>query len=85
MEFLSSLQLDVKLLLVGGALALLAGLVSGTKKNEHKYMAVFTVLMVIAGVRFHQHGAQDDAERAASTDAAVNHMKSGSVRAAAAR
>lgn len=82
MDFLSTLHADVKLLLVGGALALLAGLVSGTKKNEHRYMAIFVVLMVIAGVRFHQHSAQDDADRSASTDAAINHMKSGGVRSA---
>jgi len=61
MEFLTTLHTDVKLLLVAGALALLAGLVSGSKRSEHRYLALFTVMMVIAGVRFHQHNAQDNA------------------------
>ena len=82
MEFLSTLHPDVKLLLVGGALALLAGLVSGTKRNEHRYMAVFVVLMVITGVRVHQHDAQDEAERSVRADSAINQMKSGNVHAA---
>ncbi len=53
MEFLSSLHTDVRLLLVGGALALLGGLLCGSKKMEHRYLALFTLLMVAAGYRFH--------------------------------
>jgi len=77
MDFLNSLYPDVKWLLVAGALALLAGLVSGTKRNERRYLAVFTVFMAIAGVRYHQHTQQDLEDHAARTDAAVNRMKAG--------
>jgi hypothetical protein len=81
MEFLNSLYPDVKWLLVAAALALLAGLVSGTQRNERRYLAIFTVLMAIAGVRYHQHSVQDQAEHAQRTDAAVNRMKAGGARA----
>ena len=74
MEFLSNLHFDVKLLLVASALALLAALVSGSKKKEHRYMAVFTVLMVVAGVRFKQENEQDLA--AATGDMGVGQVRS---------
>ena len=61
MEFLSTLHTDVKLLLVAGALALLAALLSGTKKNEHRYMALFTLVMLGAGYRFYAHEREDEA------------------------
>ena len=61
MEFLSNLHTDVKMLLVAGALALLAALLSGTKKNEHRYMALFTIIMLGTGYRFHVHEREDEA------------------------
>jgi hypothetical protein len=61
MEFLSNLHTDVKLLFVGAALALMAALLSGSKKKEHRYMAVFTILMVAAGYRIHQEGNTEQA------------------------
>ena len=76
MDFLSTLQWDVKLLLVAGALALLAGLFTGSKRNEHRYMALFTVLMIIAGVRFHLQNAQDVAA-ASHTDTAASQPRTG--------
>lgn len=75
MDFLSNLHVDVKLLLVASALALLAALVSGSKKKEHRYMAVFTVLMVVAGVRFKQEGEQDLAAERFSADSAVSPVR----------
>lgn len=54
MEFLSTLPNDVKLLLAGGALALLGALMSGTKKNEHRYLAVFAVLLFVGAYRYAQ-------------------------------
>jgi hypothetical protein len=74
MEFLSSLHFDVKLLLVASALSLLAALVSGSKRKEHRYMAVFTVLMVVAGVRFKQENEQDLAADRAASDTAVTKV-----------
>lgn len=65
MEFLSTLTLDVKLLLVAGALALLGALFSVTKKSEHRYVALFTVVMLLAGYRFHQHERENEAAAAA--------------------
>ena len=65
MEFLSTLHTDVKLLLVAAALALLAGLFTGAQKSERRYVALFALLMVVAGFRFHQQQAQDEAARAA--------------------
>jgi len=59
MDFLSNLHTDVKLLLVASALALFAALVSGSKKKEHRYMAMFALLMVVAGYRFRQEGVPD--------------------------
>jgi len=61
MEFLSNLHTDVKLLLVAGALALLAALVSATKKNEYRYMTLFTLVMLGAGYRFYAHEREDEA------------------------
>ena len=61
MEFLSSLHTDVKLLLVAGALALLAALLSATKRNEHRYIALFTIVMLGAGYRFYGHEREDEA------------------------
>ena len=78
MDFLNSLHPDVKWLLVGGALALLAGLVATTKRNERRYLVVFIAFMAVAGVRYHQHTVQDQEESAQRTDAAINRMKSGS-------
>ena len=75
MEFLSSLHTDVKLLLVASALALFAALVSGNKKKEHRYMAVFAVLMVAAGVRFQHEGEQELASDRLSTDTTVGHAR----------
>jgi type III secretory pathway component EscV len=78
MEFLSTLTTDVKLLLVAGALALLGGLFSGSPKKEHRYLALFTVLMVVAGVRFNhaqnlaEEAAQQPAPAAGATKAAHN-------------
>ena len=71
MEFLSTLQTDVKLLLVAGALALLAALLSGTKKNEHRYMAVFTVVMLLAGYRFHVYEREGEAQATARANGTV--------------
>jgi hypothetical protein len=71
MDFLSTLHTDVKLLLVAGALALLAALLSATKKNEHRYMAVFTVVMLVAGYRFHVHEREDEAEATARANGAA--------------
>jgi uncharacterized membrane protein YfcA len=65
MDFLSNLHTDVKLLLVAGALALLAALLSGSQRNEHRYMALFTVLMLAAGYRFYAHSSEDEAQQAA--------------------
>lgn len=79
MDFLATLHFDVKLLLVGGALALVAALFSGTKKQEFRYMAAFALLMAVAGVRYHQQSTQDSAEVARATDSAVSQMKSGSL------
>ena len=74
MDFLSTLHTDVKLLLVASALALLAALVSGSKRKEHRYMAMFAVLMVVAGLRFKQEGDQDDLAAGRSLgDTAVSH------------
>ena len=76
MEFLSSLHVDVKLLLVASALALFAALVSGSKKKEHRYMAVFTLLMVVAGVRFRQETDQDVASvREPMESTTVSHAR----------
>jgi hypothetical protein len=61
MDFLSNLHTDVKLLLVAGALALLAALLSATKKNEHRYIALFTIVMLGAGYRFYAHEREDEA------------------------
>lgn len=72
MDFLSTLQMDVKLLLVGGALALLAALLSGSKRNEHRYIAVFALLMVGAGYRYHQETTTQEAASVGTTDMAVN-------------
>ena len=78
MEFLSNLQPDVKLLLVAGALALLAALLSGTKRNEHRFMALFTVVMLVAGWRFHVHEQEAEVQAAGATK--VVHSKSGNTR-----
>jgi hypothetical protein len=76
MEFLSNLNTDVKLLFVGAALALVAALLSGSKKKEHRYMAVFTVLMVGAGYRIHQEGSRDASlESAGRYQPAAVHAK----------
>lgn len=64
MQFLSTLQTDVQLLLVAGALALLAALLSATKKNEHRYVAVFSVLMLLAGYRFQAHQIEQEGQTA---------------------
>jgi hypothetical protein len=61
MEFLSNLHTDVKLLLVAGALALLAALLSATKRNEHRYMALFSIVMLGAAYRFYAHEREDEA------------------------
>ena len=61
MDFLSNLHTDVKLLLVAGALSLLAALMSGTKRNEYRYMVVFTLVMLGAGYRFYAHEREDEA------------------------
>lgn len=73
MEFLSQLPSDVKLLLVGAALALLAALLSGSKKKEHRYVAIFTLLMVAAGYRFHTELGPDSAEDASGVQAEAQH------------
>lgn len=75
MDFLSSLHTDVKLLLAGGALALLAALVSGTKVKEYQYIAVFAALMAGAGVRYHQEQAQDLAEMDQRASQALSQSK----------
>ena len=75
MDFLRNLHVDVKLLLVASALALLAALVSGSKKKEHRYMAVFTVLMVVAGLRFKQEGEQDLAAERFSADTVASPVR----------
>ena len=61
MEFLSNLHTDVKLLLVAGALSLLAALLSATKRNELRYMTIFTLVMLGAGWRFYAHEREDEA------------------------
>lgn len=73
MEFLSQLPTDVKLLLVGAALALLAALLSGSKKKEHRYVAIFTLLMVAAGYRFHTEVGQAPADDTAGVQADARH------------
>ena len=78
MEFLGNLHPDVKLLLVAGALALLGALFSGTKKNEHRYMALFTIVMLAAGWRFHVHDQESEVQAAGATH--VVHSKAGSAR-----
>jgi hypothetical protein len=59
MDFLSTLHADVRMLLVAAALALLAGLVSGTKRKEQRYIAICALLLVVAGVRHYQQEKQD--------------------------
>lgn len=81
MEFLRTLQTDVQLLLVAGALALLAALLSATKKNEHRYVAVFSVVMLLAGYRFHVHQLEEEAQAASQgTAAAKQTSRSASAR-----
>jgi hypothetical protein len=75
MEFLSSLHTDIKLLLVASALTLFAALVSGSKKKEHRYMALFAVLMIAAGVRFQHEAEQDLASERLSPDTTVGHAR----------
>jgi hypothetical protein len=81
MEFLSTLQRDVQLLLVAGALALLAALLSATKKNEHRFVAVFSVVMLLAGYRFHVHQLEDEARAAAKGGTSAVKQASPSVSA----
>ena len=78
MEFLSDLSTDVKLLLVAGALALLAALLSATKRNEHRYMALFTVVMLAAGWRFQVH--EREAQLQARNENAVVQPKGAGAR-----
>ena len=78
MEFLSDLSTDVKLLLVAGALALLAALLSATKRNEHRYMALFTVVMLAAGWRFQAH--ERELELQPRGENTVVHSKGASAR-----
>ena len=73
MEFLSQLPADVKLLLVGAALALLAALLSGSKKKEHRYVAIFTLLMVAAGYRFHTEMGQEPGDDSGRVQAEARH------------
>lgn len=73
MEFLSQLPADVKLLLVGAALALLAALLSGSKKKEHRYVAIFALLMVAAGYRFHTEMGQASADDTGRVQAETRH------------
>jgi len=75
MEFLSNLQTDVKLLLVVGALALLGALLSGTKRNEHRFIALFTVVMLAAGWRFQVY--EKGTEIQARNDNTLVHSKGG--------
>jgi hypothetical protein len=82
MDFLSSLHFDVKLLLVAGALALLAGLFTGSKRSEFRYMALFTLLMITAAARFHYESEQDAAQ-ARSPAPAAKTVKSAGTKAAA--
>jgi hypothetical protein len=84
MDFLSNLHTDVKLLLVAGALALLAALLSATKRNEHRFVALFTLLMLGAGYRFHVHERDDQAlvqAQARAEASAQPATKTGSTRA----
>lgn len=85
MEFLSTLQGDVKLLLLGGALALLAGLFSGNKKSERRYTALFTVLMLAAGVRFHLEQRESAAADSVRPATAVSQAKGATPRPATTR
>lgn len=78
MEFLSQLQTEVKLLLVVGALALLGALLSATKRNEHRFMALFTVVMLAAGWRFQAYEVAPEVQ--ARDDHTVVHPKGGSGR-----
>jgi hypothetical protein len=71
MEFLSNLHTDVKLLLVAGALALLAALVSATQKNEQRYMVLFTIVMLGAGYRFYMYEREDEAQAQAQARASA--------------
>jgi len=80
MDFLSTLHTDVRLLLLGSALALLAGLFSGTKKNEQRYLVLFTVLMVIAGLRFHYESRPDTANQTLRSSTTGNPARIGSPR-----
>ena len=80
MEFLSTLHSDVKLLLVAGALALLAALLSATKRNEQRYITLFALVMLVAGYRFYAHEREDEAQEAVSAQAPVQAVKAGHVR-----
>lgn len=62
MELLSTLHTDVKLLLVAGALALFAGLVSGSKKKEYQYVVLCALLLAVAGYRYQHEQDQDSAQ-----------------------
>lgn len=85
MEFLSNLHTDVKLLLVAGALALLAALLSATKRNEYRYMALFTVVMLGAGYRFYAHEREDEALAQARASARAEAPAQPAPKAGAAR
>jgi hypothetical protein len=74
MEFFSTLHYDVKLLLVAGALALLAGLLTGSKRSEHRYMTLFAVVMLVAGWRFYEEQAQDVAAAERTDTAAAGQV-----------
>lgn len=84
MDFLSTLHTDVKLLLVAGALALLAALLSATKRNEHRYMALFTIVMLGAGWRFYAHEREEEAQAQSRAnthaEATIPHAKGAGAR-----
>ena len=80
MDFLSNLHTDVKLLLVAGALALLAALLSATRRNEFRYVALFTVVMLAAGYRFYAHEREDQALAGLRADVPSPQAKSGTAR-----
>jgi hypothetical protein len=80
MEFLSTLHADVKLLLVAGALALFAGLVSGSKKKEFQYVVLCAVLLLVAGVRYKLEQNQDAAQASAGRELTASPGRIGSTR-----
>lgn len=67
MDFFNSLTLDLKMLVVGIAGALLLVLFSGNRKAEKRYMLLLTVLVAAGVYRFAHLPAQVDAQTSAAS------------------